>query len=104
MQSLNQTLLIGNLGQNPKVLKKSEEGTFMSFSLATNKEYTNSQGKICKEVQWHEVRANNGLGTVLTTYLKKGMRVFVSGELRHDQWIDDKGKKHKKNCDFCQSR
>lgn len=95
MTSLNQTFLIGNIGQDPKVLKKSDKGTFVSFSLATNKEYTTRQGDIHQEVQWHQVRANNGLGTALAIHLKKGMRVFVKGELRYEEWTDKKGQAHR---------
>lgn len=100
MQSLNQTLLIGNVGKNPDVLSKNEKGTFVSFSLATNKQYTNRQGDIREEVQWHQVRANNGLGTALVAHLKKGMRVFVSGELRYEKWTDQKGKEHQQTVIF----
>ena len=93
MGSYNQVTLIGNAGDAPKVLKKTEKGAFVRFSIATHKQYTNRQGKTVKTVQWHQVIANNGVGTFIANHLKKGIRVFVSGELNHSKWTDKQNRK-----------
>ena len=84
----NQVVLVGNVGSDPEVLKKTEKGTFVRFSIATNQQYTNRQGETVKTVHWHQVEANNGVGTLIANHLKKGTRVFVSGELHHSEWTD----------------
>jgi single-strand DNA-binding protein len=89
--SLNQVQLIGNVGSAPEVLKKTEKGAFVRFSIATNKQFTNRQGETIQKVQWHKVMVNNGLGTFVAAHLKKGMRLFVSGELNYDEWTDKNG-------------
>lgn len=96
MSSYNQVTLVGNAGAAPKVLKKTEKGTFVRFSIATNKQYINRQGETVKTVQWHEVVANNGVGTLVAHSLKKGMRVFVSGELSHSKWTDKHDQKRER--------
>ena len=53
--SLNQVQLIGNVGNAPEVLKKTHKGTFVRFSIATNKQFTNRQGETIQKVQWHKV-------------------------------------------------
>jgi single-strand DNA-binding protein len=79
MNSFNHVTLIGNVGDAPEVLKKTEKGTFVRFSMAINKQYTNSQGQTVKTVHWFQVDANNGTGTLIADRLKKGMRIFVYG-------------------------
>ena len=93
MTSVNQVTLIGNVGSAPEVLKKTEKGTFIRFSIALNRQFTR-QGQTVQKTQWHKVVANNGLGTFIAAHLKKGMRVFVSGELNRDKWTDKNGVVH----------
>ncbi len=84
--------LIGNLGEAPKVLKETQSGSFVSLSLATNKKYTNDKGEAVQDTQWHTVYLNNGIGKYAASYLKKGDKVLVLGELRKHQWKDKEGK------------
>jgi single-strand DNA-binding protein len=96
MNSFNQITLIGNVGAAPEVLKKTKEGTFVRFSIALNKQYTNPQGQTVKTVHWFQVDANNGVGTLIADRLKKGMRIFVAGELSHSQWTDKHDQKRER--------
>ncbi len=91
MSSVNQVILLGNLGKNPEVLKSTEQGDFVRLSLATSKKLKSKTGEVHEDVQWHTVYLNNGLGKLAATYLKKGAKVFVSGELRTRDWQDKKG-------------
>jgi single-strand DNA-binding protein len=94
MSSLNQVNLIGNLGRDPEVLKSSEQGDFVKLSLATTKRYRIKNGKIHEDTQWHAVYLSNGLGRIAATHLKKGARIFISGELRTHRWQNKSGKIH----------
>ncbi len=95
MSSLNQTMLIGNLGKNPEVLKSTEQGSFVRLSLATSKKFKTKTGEVQEDIQWHTVYLNNGLGKLAATYLKKGAKVFVSGELRTRDWQGKNGETHR---------
>jgi single-strand DNA-binding protein len=95
MSSLNQTMLIGNLGKNPEVLKTTESGCFVRLSLATSKRFKTKSGEVQEDIQWHTVYLNNGLGKLAATYLKKGAKVFVSGELRTRDWQSKSGVTHR---------
>lgn len=94
MSSLNQVNLIGNLGCDPDVLKSTDEGDFVRLSLATSKRYRNKEGKVSEDTQWHTVYLSNGLGKVASTYLKKGSRIYICGELRTREWLDKQGQTH----------
>jgi single-strand DNA-binding protein len=85
---LNQVTLIGYAGNEPEVLKETQHGKFIRFSLATTKKYTDEQGHPQQMTQWHTVYASNGRGTALAAHLKKGALVSVVGELRYNQWKD----------------
>jgi single-strand DNA-binding protein len=94
MSSLNQVNLIGNLGRDPDVLKSTENGDFVRLSIATTKKFRSKDGKVHEDTQWHTVYLSNGLGKVASTYLKKGARIYISGELRTREWKNKDGQTH----------
>lgn len=91
MSYLNLVMLIGNLGEDPEMLKSGNSGCFVRLSLATNKKYINAWKESVKDTQWHTVYLNNGVGQYAASYLKKGDKVLVSGELRTNEWKDKEG-------------
>jgi single-strand DNA-binding protein len=88
MSSLNQVNLIGNLGRDPEVLKSTPQGNFVRLTIATTKKYRNLDGESQEETQWHTVYLSKALGNAASSYLKKGAKIFVSGELRTTAWKD----------------
>jgi single-strand DNA-binding protein len=95
MSSVNLVMLIGNLGKDPEVLKSTESGSFVRLSLATSHKYKTKAGEVQEDIQWHTVYLNNNLGNLAATYLKKGAKIFVSGELRTRDWQDKQGQVHR---------
>jgi single-strand DNA-binding protein len=93
MASLNQVMLIGNLGKAPEELKNSKNGSFVRVSLATTKKYTNEKGQLQDSTQWHTVYFSNKLGKIALDHLTKGSQIYVSGELRHTEWQDKDNQK-----------
>ena len=86
---LNKVTLIGYTGKVPKVLKKKNNDTFVRFSLATTLKYTDAEGHQQQKTQWHNVFANQALGTALAAHLQKGALVAVVGEIRYSTWKDN---------------
>ena len=91
MSSLNQVMLIGNLGKDPEVLQVSELGSFVKLSLATHKKFKTRNGEEREDTQWHTVYLNNRIGRIAAVSLKKGAKIFISGELRTHDWQDKAG-------------
>jgi single-strand DNA-binding protein len=95
MSSLNQVMLLGNLGKDPEVLKSTDIGSFVRLSLATSKKFKSKTGEVQEDIQWHTVYLNNNLGKLAATHLKKGAKIFVSGELRTRNWQDKNDVMHR---------
>lgn len=78
---LNQIVLTGNLGDDPSVFYSSEGDPISSFSLAFH------SGK--KKTGWIKVVCFKKLAEVAETYLHKGAKIAVLGNLDHHKWEGD---------------
>jgi single-strand DNA-binding protein len=94
MLSLNQVMLIGYLGTDPNILTNTETEAFVKLSLATTKKYTHANGHLQQDTQWHTVYVSNALGKSVAAHLKKGAKIFVSGELKAHTWQSKDNQKH----------
>ncbi len=88
--SVNKVILIGNLGKDPEI-RFLENGTSLArFSIATSETYLDKTSGEKREVtEWHTIVAWKGLATIVQTYLRKGMKVYVEGKLRTRTWQDE---------------
>jgi len=77
----NRVQLIGNLGQDPDVVKFEKGTTKATFSLATNESYKNQGGEKVEQVDWHQVVAWGHTAQFIEKYLAKGLKVGVEGKL-----------------------
>jgi single-strand DNA-binding protein len=95
-RSLNKVMLIGNLGNDPEVRSTNGGGRVATFSLATSRSWTGSNGEKQDKTDWHRcVVWNNskgaGLADVVEKYAKKGEKVYVEGRVEYRQWQDKEG-------------
>jgi len=80
-----QTIIIaGNVGRDPEMRYTPSGQAVTSFSVATNRQYTNNNGETVKETIWFRVSAWGKTGEVVNQYLKKGAKVLVEGRLTAD--------------------
>jgi single-strand DNA-binding protein len=76
--------IVGNLGADPQ-MRYTQDGTpVTSFSVATNRRWTNRDGSEGEETVWFRITAWRRLGEVCNEYLEKGRQVLVEGRLRPD--------------------
>jgi single-strand DNA-binding protein len=59
--------------------------TVTSFSVATNRRYTASNGEAVKETTWFRVSVWGKQAESCNTYLKKGSKVLIEGRLNPDR-------------------
>lgn len=69
--------LIGNLGTDAEV-REYNGSKFVTFKVANSDKYTGQDGVTHESLQWVSVTWN-GDGGKLLQYLKKGVKVFVTG-------------------------
>jgi single-strand DNA-binding protein len=91
VKSLNKVMLIGNLTRDPEIKYTGTGTAVASFSLATNKSWKDSSGATQDSTQYHNIVAWTKLAEICGQYLKKGMKVYVEGELITRSWQADDG-------------
>lgn len=93
MKSVNKVILIGNLVQDPEVVQINQETEVAKFTLAINESYKKPDGEQVELTTYIDCEAWGGLARVVKSYLKKGSKVYIEGNLRSDKWTDaDTGK------------
>mgnify|MGYP001165444055 CR=1 FL=1 len=91
MAGLNKIMVIGNLGSDPEMRYTPNGAPVTSFSVATNRTYTTSQGERRDETEWFRIVAWNQLAETCNQFLKKGSSVYAEGRLRTDSWTSKEG-------------
>jgi len=90
---LNKVLLYGNLTRDPEVRALPSGQQVANFSLATNRTYTDKDGRKQELTEYHNIVAFGRQAEVISQYMKKGRPLFVEGRLQTRSWEAD-GKKN----------
>jgi single-strand DNA-binding protein len=94
-KSLNKVMLIGNLTRDPEVKVTPSGSSICTFGLATNSRYKKPDGNYEEITNFHNIVAWSKLAEICGQKLKKGMKVYVEGELRTRKWEDEGTTKQK---------
>lgn len=93
----NKIMVIGNLGSDPEMRYTPNGNAVTSFSVATNRRYTTSDGERREETEWFRVTAWNQLAEQVNQYLSKGSKAYVEGRLRSSSWEGQDGQTRFRN-------
>lgn len=93
--SVNKVILVGNLGADPEVRRLSSGDPVVNLSVATSETWRDKQsGERRERTEWHRVVIfNDQLAKVAEQFLKKGMKVYIEGQLQTRSWEDQSGQK-----------
>jgi single-strand DNA-binding protein len=91
--SVNKVILVGNLGADPEIRRLNSGDPVVNFRVATSETWRDkSSGERREKTEWHNVVVfNDQLAKVAEQYLKKGMKVYVEGQLQTRKWQDQNG-------------
>lgn len=91
--SVNKVILIGNVGQDPKVTYYDGGNCVAQLSLATTeKGYTLQNGtQVPDRTEWHNLVFRNRLAEIVDKYVHKGDKLYVEGKIRTRSYDDQKG-------------
>lgn len=91
--SLNKVMLIGNLGADPEVREFQNGGAVCNLRIATSEQWKDrNTGERQERTEWHSVAIfSEGLINVAKSYLRKGSKVYVEGQLQTRKWQDQNG-------------
>lgn len=91
--SVNRVILLGNVGQDPRV-KYFDTGTAVAtFPLATtDRGYTLANGtQIPERTEWHNIVASSRLAEIVDKYVHKGDKLYLEGKIRTRSYTDQSG-------------
>ena len=89
----NKVILIGNLGRDPEVRSFSNGGKVCNLRIATSESWKDrNTGERRERTEWHSVAIfAEGLVRIAESYLRKGSKVYVEGQLETRKWQDQSG-------------
>lgn len=78
MASVNKVILVGRVGQEPKVINNS----FAVFSLATSETWKDKQtGEKKESTEWHNILVSQNFLKVVE-FIHKGTLLYIEGKLK----------------------
>jgi single-strand DNA-binding protein len=91
--SVNKVILVGNLGADPEIRRLNSGDPVVNIRVATSESWRDkNSGERKEKTEWHNVVIfNDNLAKVAEQYLKKGMKVYVEGQLQTRKWQDQSG-------------
>lgn len=91
--SVNKVILVGNLGADPEIRRLNSGDPVVNLRIATSETWRDRNSGDRKErTEWHNVVIfNDNLAKVAEQYLKKGMKVYLEGQLQTRKWQDQSG-------------
>jgi len=93
-RGLNKVMIIGNLGRDPEMRYTPSGKPVTTFSVATSRTWSTSDGEKREETEWFNVVAWSSLAEICKQYLSKGQQVYIEGRLQTRHWDDQEGNKH----------
>ena len=90
--SVNKVILVGNLGADPEVRRMQDGRPVVNLRVATSEQWKDRDGNRQERTEWHQVVIfNENLGRVAKSYLRKGSKVYLEGQLQTRKWTDQQG-------------
>ncbi len=90
---LNKALIIGNLTRDPELKSLPSGIQVCSFSVATNRTWTDKNGAKQENTDFHNVVVFGKQAENVGKYLKKGSSVLVEGRMQTRSWDAADGQK-----------
>ena len=91
--SINKVILVGNVGNDPEVKTFQSGDKVINFSIATSESWKDKESGEQKSItEWHKIAIfNNALVEIADKFIKKGMKIYIEGQLQTRKWQDSSG-------------
>ncbi|MFP1451565.1 single-stranded DNA-binding protein [Escherichia coli] len=91
IRGINKVVLVGRLGKDPEVRYIPDGGAVANLQVATSESWRDKQtGEMREQTEWHRVVLFGKLAEVAAgEYLRKGVQVYIEGQLRTRSREDD---------------
>lgn len=92
MSSVNKVILVGNVGQDPKIVQTQNGTTIANLSVATSESWRDKNtGERREKTEWHRVSIFGKLAEIVSEYVHKGSKLYLEGQLQTRKWQDQQG-------------
>ena len=92
VRSVNKVIIVGNLTRDAELRHTTSGMPVCGFTVATNRMWVDSSGQRKEAASFHRISAWGKFAENLARILKKGMKVYIEGELRYNEKRDSDGK------------
>ena len=93
MANLNKAQVIGNVTTDVELKQTTTGKSYLNFSLATNRRWTDSSGAKQEKADFHNIVFWGKPAEILAQYLKKGNSLYVEGRMETRSWEKEDGSK-----------
>ena len=93
--NLNKVFIAGRLTADPQLRTTPSGQSVTSFSLATNRNWTDRAGVKQESAEYHNIVVWGKQAEIANQYLTKGSLVLVEGRLQTRSWNDKQGQPRK---------
>lgn len=95
MNGINKAIIVGRVGQDPKITEFKNGNKCAQFSVATTERgFTTRDGReIPDKTEWHNIVCYGNLATVIQNYVRKGSSLYVEGKIRYREFTDQQNQK-----------
>lgn len=86
----NKVILIGNVGQDPKLTHTASGTPVVNLSLATSEKWKDSDGNPQERTTWHNLFMFGNRAETIAKYVKSGDKLAITdGAIRNDKYEKD---------------
>lgn len=93
--NLNKVFILGRLTADPQLRTTTTGQQVTSFSLATNRVWTDKSGQKKEEAEFHNIVVWGRQAEIANKFLNKGSLALVEGRLQTRSWQDKQGQNRK---------
>lgn len=86
---VNKQIILGNVGQEPRISTFADGGTVANFSIAvTDKGYTTKDGRqVPDHTEWFNCVAKGNLANVIAQYVHKSDKIYCEGKTKTREYV-----------------
>lgn len=88
MAGVNKAIILGHLGDDPKIKFLPDGGAVTNLSIATSESWKDKNGEKQTKTEWHKIVLYNKLAEIAAEYLRKGSKAYVEGSIKTRKWKD----------------
>ncbi len=100
--NLNKVLIVGRATVQPELRKTPSGQSVSTFSVATNRVWTDKNGARQEDTEFHNVVVWGRQAEIANQFLAKGAMVLVEGRLATRSWQDKNGATHRTTEIICE--